>query len=78
MNKKTILTIWEWEKRITALSNHSELPAFFSLRQVTLKISHRILPIPTIPEDDLPRMAKFRCEVGQISAYDKPESQKKI
>jgi hypothetical protein len=45
--------------RITgmALSNQSELPAFFRLRQVNLKISHRILPNPTIPEDDLPRLA---------------------
>jgi hypothetical protein len=49
------------------LSNQSELLAFFSPRQVNLKISHCILPSPTIPEDaetglipeeDLPRMAK--------------------
>jgi hypothetical protein len=43
-----------------ALSNQSELPAFFSPRKVNLKISHRILPNPTIPGDDLPRMAKSR------------------
>ncbi len=43
-----------------ALFNQSELTAFFSPWQVNLKISHRILPNPTIPEDDLPRMAKSR------------------
>jgi hypothetical protein len=45
--------------RITgmALSNQSELLALFSPRQVNLKISHHILPNPTIPEDDLPILA---------------------
>jgi hypothetical protein len=45
--------------RITwkALSNQSELAAFFSPWQVNLKISHRILPNTTFPEDDLPRIA---------------------
>jgi hypothetical protein len=38
-----------------ALSNQSELPVFFSLRQVSLNVSHRINP--TIPEDDLLRLA---------------------
>ncbi len=48
--------------RITGmtLSKQSELQAFFSPRQVNLKISHQILPNPTIPEDDLPRMAESR------------------
>jgi hypothetical protein len=41
-----------------ALSNQRELPAFFSPRQVDLKISHRILPNPTIPH--FTRMAKSR------------------
>jgi hypothetical protein len=54
-----------------ALSNQKELPAFFSPRQVNLKISHRILRNPTIPDGDLSRLAK-------IPAYDKPESQKRI
>jgi hypothetical protein len=36
-----------------ALSNQSELPALFSPRHVNLKISHRILTNPTIPEDNL-------------------------
>jgi hypothetical protein len=40
-----------------ALSNQSELPAFFSPWQVNLKISHHILPNPKILEDDLPRLA---------------------
>jgi hypothetical protein len=49
-----------------ALSNQSELlPAFFSPWQVNLKISHRILPNPTIPEDDLP-------EIGLIPVDDIP------
>jgi hypothetical protein len=44
--------------RITglSLSNQSELLAFLSPRQI--KISHHILPNPTIPEDALPRLAK--------------------
>jgi hypothetical protein len=64
-----------------ALSNQSDLPAFFSPRKVNLKIS-------LISEDDLrvPRMAKSRkmtyrewpnpgrlTEIGQIPAYVKPE-----
>jgi hypothetical protein len=36
------------------MSNQSELPTFFSARQVNLKISHRIFINPTIPEDDFP------------------------
>jgi hypothetical protein len=40
-----------------ALSNQSDLPAFFSSQKVTLKNSHLILSNPTIPEDDLPRLA---------------------
>jgi hypothetical protein len=37
-----------------ALSNQSELPAFFSPREADLKISHCVLPNPiTIPEDNL-------------------------
>ncbi len=40
-----------------ALSNQRELQAFFSPRQVDLKISHSILRNPTIPDSDLPRMA---------------------
>ncbi len=49
-----------------ALSSQSELPTFISARQVNLKISHRILLNPTIPEnglipeDDLLRMAISR------------------
>jgi hypothetical protein len=43
-----------------ALFNQSELPAFFSPQQDNLKISHRILPSPTILEDDLPTMAKYQ------------------
>jgi hypothetical protein len=39
-----------------ALSNQSELPAFFISRHVILKISHHILSNPTIPEDDLPTL----------------------
>jgi hypothetical protein len=35
----------------------SKYQRFFSPRQVNLKISHRILPNPSIPEDDLPRLA---------------------
>ncbi len=48
------------------MSSKSELPTFFSARQVNLKISHRILLNPTIPEnglipeDDLLRMAISR------------------
>jgi hypothetical protein len=41
-----------------ALYSRSELPAFFSRRQVNLKNSLRILPYPTVPEDDLPGIAK--------------------
>jgi hypothetical protein len=40
-----------------ALFNQSELPAFFRHRQVNFKISHRILPNPTIPEDSLQKLA---------------------
>ncbi len=80
-----------------ALSNQSDFSAFFRPRKVNFKIG-------LIPEDDLPRMAKFRkmtylprkaksrkmtyrewpnpgrwlTEIGQIPAYDKPESQKRI
>jgi hypothetical protein len=42
------------------LSNPSDFTCFFLSRQVNLKFSHCILPSPTIPEDDLPRMAKSR------------------
>ncbi len=43
---------------ITGLAlSQSELLAFFSLWQVNIKISHRILFNPTIPEDDLLRLA---------------------
>jgi hypothetical protein len=56
---------------MVALSNQRELPAFYSPRQVTFKISHHIFPNLTVLEDDLPRLAK-------IPAYDKPESQKWI
>jgi hypothetical protein len=48
-----------------ALSNQRKLPAFFQSQQVHLKIIHRILPNPTIPEDDLPRMAKPRKKTFQ-------------
>jgi hypothetical protein len=51
-----------------AFSNQSELPAFFSLRQVSLKISHHILPIWEWPN---PR--RWLTEIIQIPAYDKPE-----
>jgi hypothetical protein len=57
-----------------ALSNQSELPAFFGPRQVNLKISHSILPNPTIPDDDLPRMAKSQ----KMTYRDWPTSQKRI
>jgi hypothetical protein len=40
-----------------ALSKQSELPAFFSPRQVNLKISLRIIPNQTIREDGFPRVA---------------------
>jgi hypothetical protein len=40
-----------------ALSNQSDLSVFFSPWKVNLKISHRILPNPTIPEDDLPGLS---------------------
>jgi hypothetical protein len=45
--------------RITemALYNKIELTAFFSPRQVNLKIRHRILLNPTIQENDLLRLA---------------------
>jgi hypothetical protein len=70
------------QNHCTLLSNQSDLPAFFSPRQVNLKISHSILPNPTIPEDDLPRMVKFRKmtwpRLAKIPAYDKPDSQKRI
>jgi hypothetical protein len=48
-----------------ALSDQSELPMFFSPRQVNLKISYCILPNPTIPEDDLPRLAKSRLTTSR-------------
>jgi hypothetical protein len=38
-------------RKYSALSNQSDLPAFFSPRKVNLKIG-------LIPEDDLPRLAK--------------------
>jgi hypothetical protein len=44
--------------RITGMALSNQLPAFFSLLQVNLKFSHRILPNRTIPKDDLPRLAK--------------------
>jgi hypothetical protein len=40
-----------------SLANQSVLLAFFNPQQVNLKINHRILPNPTIPEDDLLRLA---------------------
>jgi hypothetical protein len=43
-----------------ALLNQNNLLAFFSSLKVNLKIIHRILSNPTIPEDDLPRMTKSR------------------
>jgi hypothetical protein len=44
-----------------ALSNQSYYQRFFSPRQVNfLKISHRILPNPSIPEDDLPNVPAKR------------------
>jgi hypothetical protein len=43
---------------LDVLSNQRELLPFFSPWQVNLKISHHILPSSTMPEDDLPRMAK--------------------
>jgi hypothetical protein len=48
-----------------ALSNQSELPAFFSPRQDNLKISHCILSNPMIPEDDLPRLDKSQLTPSQ-------------
>ncbi len=57
------------EKR-GVLTGQSELPAFFSPWQVDLKNCHRILPNPTIPEDDLPRL------VGLIPEDDLPRTAK--
>jgi hypothetical protein len=42
---------------VMTLSNQSEFPTFFCPQQDNLKISRRILPNPTIPEDDLPTLA---------------------
>ncbi len=66
--------------RITgmALPNQSKLPAFFSPRQVNLKIRH---PPPTILEDDLSRMANSRrwpTENGQISEDYLPKLAKNL
>jgi hypothetical protein len=41
-----------------ALSNQSDLPAFFQPLESQIKNSHRIIPNPTMLEDDMPRMAK--------------------
>jgi hypothetical protein len=46
-----------------ALSNQSDLPAFFSPQKVNLKIG-------LIPEDDLLRMAKSRLTTSRISKED--------
>jgi len=44
-----------------SMSNQSELPAFCNPWQVNLKsTSYHILPNPTIPDDDLPRLAWSR------------------
>ncbi len=43
-----------------AFFNQSKLQAFFSPWEVNLNISHRSLPSPTIPEDDLLRLAYFQ------------------
>jgi hypothetical protein len=64
-----------------ALYSRSELPAFFSRRQVNLKISLCILPYPTVPEDGLPGIAKSQKMTYQDwpnRSLRKPESQKKI
>jgi hypothetical protein len=56
-----------------AFSNQSELLALFSPRQVNLKISHRILPNLTLPEDNLTKIGYHRrslSENGQILEND--------
>jgi hypothetical protein len=48
----------ESSKKPFTAANQSELPAFFSTRQVNLKICQ-------IPEDDLPRLAKSRLTTSR-------------
>ncbi len=57
-----------------ALSNQSKLPAFFSPRQVNLKISHRLLRMAKSRKMIyLPKMAKSRkMKNGQIPEDDLP------
>jgi hypothetical protein len=47
-----------------ALSYQSEFPTFFSSPTVNSKISQRILPNPTISENDLPGLAIFNLKRG--------------
>jgi hypothetical protein len=59
-----------------ALSNQSDLPVFFSPRQVNLKISHRITTDPTIPEmtcRDWPNPRRWLTENGQIPEKTYPK-----
>ncbi len=49
-----------------ALSNQSELPAFFSPQQDNLKISTRILPNPTMTYREWPHPGRWLKQNGQI------------